>query len=86
MKPEYEIELTVRRYVPHNGRIEEYPDEIKVYSSTKVFDGEFTDVYDLLDDWKPKVEDAIKEDRNEGDFDSHYEYTPAETYYERFGA
>lgn len=59
---EYEVELIVRRYKDGNDP-DGYPDEKRIYEGIKVFNTDYTHVYDLLDDWKEKVEDAIDADK-----------------------
>lgn len=61
---EYEVELIVRRYKDGTDP-DGYPDEKVVYEGVKVFNTDYTHVWDLLEHWKNPVEDAINADKPE---------------------
>lgn len=69
---EYEVELIVRRYKDSNDP-DGYPDEKRIYEGIKVFNTDYTDVRDLLEDWKFKVLDAVDNDQPKVQPQSMYE-------------
>lgn len=80
----YEVELTIKRYTPHNGNLLEHPDELEVFYGRKVLDPSTDAIEDYLDYWKNPAHDSIIIDGFK-DEDPIHEPTPAETNFERYG-